>query len=110
MAVKIGAATLYRGDCLEVLPTLDPVHAIVTDPPYHLLQAARGGSPRQNDRATPFGRTGSSATPCGMGRGCGRTEPDPCSGSCDADVLRAPEIQHSVQHVGRDGDLGRLSP
>ena len=61
MAVEIGVATLYRGDCLEVLPTLDPVDAIVTDPPYHLLQASRGGSPRQNDRATPFGRTGSSA-------------------------------------------------
>jgi site-specific DNA-methyltransferase (adenine-specific) len=37
MAVEIGVATLYRGDCLEVLPTLDPVDAIVTDPPYHLL-------------------------------------------------------------------------
>src|SRR3954468_22873183 len=61
MPVTIGAATLYRGDCLEVLPTLDPVDAIVTDPPYHLLQASRGGSPRQNDRATPFGRTGGSA-------------------------------------------------
>src|SRR3954470_20181669 len=36
--------------------------------------------------------------PCCMDRWCGRTEPDPCSGSCDADVLRAPEIQHSVQH------------
>src|SRR3954454_315940 len=61
MAVKIGAATLYRGDCLEVLPTLGPVDAIVTDPPYHRLQASRGGSPRQNDRATPFGQTGGSA-------------------------------------------------
>src|SRR3954453_6149768 len=47
MPVTIGAATLYRGDCLEVLPTLDPVDAIVTDPPYHLLQASRGSSPRQ---------------------------------------------------------------
>jgi DNA modification methylase len=47
MAVKIGAATLYRGDCLDVLPTLGPVDAIVTDPPYHLLQASRSGSPRQ---------------------------------------------------------------
>src|SRR4051794_4215542 len=46
MAVTIGAATLYRGDCLEVLPTLDPVDAIVIDLPYHLLHAARG-SPRQ---------------------------------------------------------------
>src|SRR4051794_6078462 len=61
MPVTIGAATLYSGDCLEVLPTLGPVDAIVIDPPYHLLHAARGGSPRQNDRATPFGRTGGSA-------------------------------------------------
>jgi len=26
--------TLYRGDCLEVLPTLGRVDAVVTDPPY----------------------------------------------------------------------------
>jgi site-specific DNA-methyltransferase (adenine-specific) len=29
-----GRATLYRADCLEVLPTLGPVDAVVTDPPY----------------------------------------------------------------------------
>src|SRR3954447_1619577 len=45
-----------------------------------------------------------------MDRWCGRTESDPCSESCDADVLRAPEIQHSVQHAGRGGHLARLSP
>jgi len=32
--VKIGDATLYHGDCLEILPTLDKVDAVVTDPPY----------------------------------------------------------------------------
>ena len=32
--VEIGAATLYRGDCLEVMPTLGKVDAVVTDPPY----------------------------------------------------------------------------
>jgi len=32
--VDIGSATLYRADCFDVLPTLDPVDAIVTDPPY----------------------------------------------------------------------------
>jgi len=32
--VEIGDATLYLGDCLEILPTLDPVDAVVTDPPY----------------------------------------------------------------------------
>ena len=32
--MKIGDATLYHGDCLEILPTLDKVDAVVTDPPY----------------------------------------------------------------------------
>jgi DNA modification methylase len=32
----IGDATLYQGDCLEILPTLDKVDAVVTDPPYGL--------------------------------------------------------------------------
>jgi site-specific DNA-methyltransferase (adenine-specific) len=31
---RIGDATLYLGDCLEILPTLGPVDAVVTDPPY----------------------------------------------------------------------------
>lgn len=30
----IGEATLYCGDCLEILPTLGEVDAVVTDPPY----------------------------------------------------------------------------
>ena len=30
----IGNATLYLGDCLEILPTLPKVDCIVTDPPY----------------------------------------------------------------------------
>jgi DNA modification methylase len=30
----IGAATLYLGDCREILPTLGKVDAVVTDPPY----------------------------------------------------------------------------
>jgi site-specific DNA-methyltransferase (adenine-specific) len=32
--VQIGTATLYLGDCLEVLPTLEHVDAVVSDPPY----------------------------------------------------------------------------
>jgi site-specific DNA-methyltransferase (adenine-specific) len=32
--VEIGNHVLYRGDCLEVLPTLSGVDAVVTDPPY----------------------------------------------------------------------------
>ena len=31
---QIGDCTLYQGDCLEIMPTLGPVDAVVTDPPY----------------------------------------------------------------------------
>lgn len=30
----IGNATLYLGDCMEILPTLPRVDAVITDPPY----------------------------------------------------------------------------
>ena len=29
-----GTVTLYRGDCLDILPTLEGVDCVVTDPPY----------------------------------------------------------------------------
>lgn len=32
--VQIGDATLYCGDCLEILPSFGKVDAVVTDPPY----------------------------------------------------------------------------
>lgn len=34
--VRIGLATLYCGDCRDILPTLSRVDAVVTDPPYGL--------------------------------------------------------------------------
>lgn len=37
----IGLATLYLGDCREVLPTLAPVDLILTDPPYGIGFAAQ---------------------------------------------------------------------
>ena len=36
----IGDATLYLGDCREILPTLGKVDAVVTDPPYGVNKAA----------------------------------------------------------------------
>lgn len=41
--VTIGDATLYLGDCLEILPTLGKVDAVITDPLY-------GVSGQQNTR------------------------------------------------------------
>ena len=39
----IGDATLYLGDCLEILPTLPKVDAVVTDPPYAIpTQVSQG--------------------------------------------------------------------
>jgi site-specific DNA-methyltransferase (adenine-specific)/modification methylase len=32
--------TIYHGDCMEVLPQLEPVDAVVTDPPYGIGEAA----------------------------------------------------------------------
>ena len=34
--VQIGDATLYLGDCRDILPTLERVDAVITDPPYGL--------------------------------------------------------------------------
>ena len=40
--VKIGDATLYLGDCLEILPTLDKVDLVVTSPLYDDLRKYGG--------------------------------------------------------------------
>lgn len=61
----IGNATLYLGDCLEILPTLEKVDAVITDPPYgidydpHRSQGSGfGGKRRELSRvvgdAVPF--------------------------------------------------------
>lgn len=42
--VVIGNATLYLGDCREVLPSLARPEAIVTDPPYGLGDKWQGGA------------------------------------------------------------------
>ncbi|HET6499029.1 MAG TPA: site-specific DNA-methyltransferase [Coriobacteriia bacterium] len=49
---QIGDCTLYLGDCLEVLPTLGPVDAVVTDPPYGIgySPGGGGGGIRRRDR------------------------------------------------------------
>lgn len=44
MIRKIGRATLYLGDCREILPAIGKVDAVVTDPPYGLGDKWQGGA------------------------------------------------------------------
>jgi len=48
MKLEIGNATLYLGDCAEILPTLGKVDAVVTDPPYGIREAAGKNKSRSN--------------------------------------------------------------
>jgi DNA modification methylase len=56
------AFEIKHGDCLEVMRGMadNSVDAIVTDPPYGLVGASRGGSSQPGDLATPYGRSGPS--------------------------------------------------
>lgn len=38
---RIGNATLYLGDCLEVLPTLQKASCVIVDPPYGIGEARK---------------------------------------------------------------------
>jgi len=40
----IGNCTLYLADCMEVLPTLGKVDAVLTDPPYGIGKKMQGGT------------------------------------------------------------------
>lgn len=42
---------LYHGDCLDILPLLDPVDLVLTDPPYGIGESSR----KNNSRSKPFG-------------------------------------------------------
>ena len=43
---SIGDCTLYQGDCLDIMPTLSDVDAVVTDPPYG-IEGGKGGDARK---------------------------------------------------------------
>jgi site-specific DNA-methyltransferase (adenine-specific)/modification methylase len=61
MKVEIGDATLYLGDCIDILPTLPKVDAVITDPPYGINIAAEptycqrinGAEKKDWDKSTP---------------------------------------------------------
>lgn len=57
----IGNATLYLGDCLEVMATLDRVDAVITDPPYcsgSVSEAGRTAAKGQGLRSENLARFG----------------------------------------------------
>lgn len=47
----IGNATLYLGDCMDILPTLPKADAVITDPPYGIGESHK----RNASRGKPFG-------------------------------------------------------
>jgi site-specific DNA-methyltransferase (adenine-specific) len=57
-----GKVTLHRGDCLEVLPTLEAnsIDSCVTDPPYHLTSIVKRFG-KENSAPAQFGTDGAYA-------------------------------------------------
>lgn len=48
MKVEIGNAILYLGDCLDVLPLINQVDAVITDPPYGINENSKKVASRGN--------------------------------------------------------------
>lgn len=48
MKVQIGNATLYLGDCKEILQLIDKVDAVITDPPYGINENSKKVASRVN--------------------------------------------------------------
>lgn len=57
--IVIGNATLYLGDCLQVLPGLEMVDAVITDPPYEAEAHTKGrrllGKQESGQRTVEYG-------------------------------------------------------
>lgn len=55
--VVIGDCVLYEGDCLEIMPVLGKVDAVVTDPPYGIgiIQSATIGATGKNANGHKLG-------------------------------------------------------
>jgi site-specific DNA-methyltransferase (adenine-specific)/modification methylase len=49
MKREIGNATLYLGDCMEILPTLGKVDAVISDPPYGIHVSTRVNFNKKQD-------------------------------------------------------------
>ena len=57
-SVTIGQATLYHGDSREIVPSLQPVDAVVTDPPYGIGESRKNNPSRSKlAKAKDYGKS-----------------------------------------------------
>lgn len=77
--VVIGDATLYQGDCMEIMPTLPQVGAFITDPPYGINTKSDGAG-----KLSPWGDLCNSAYWYAAWISAARSKlaPDGCLWSC----------------------------
>ena len=52
---QIGDCTLYLADCMDILPTLGDVDAVVTDPPYGVLSESGSAATRRTGKNSDKG-------------------------------------------------------
>ena len=100
----IGLATLYLGDCREVLPNIGPVDHIITDPPYsartHAGHNVAAIAQRDNFNRVGLGYEGLSPADCA---GLALTFAEMCDGwvAWMTDHTLVPAIETALDGVGR---------
>jgi site-specific DNA-methyltransferase (adenine-specific) len=52
--ITIGGATLYLGDCRDILPMLGPVDALLVDPPYGVMLGEAGTGAEKEKNQQPY--------------------------------------------------------
>lgn len=89
--VEIGGATLYLGDCRDILPTLPKVDAVITDPPYGETTHANAKSNRDKghgNKAIDFDAVTAEDLSCVFSL---------CSSACDRWFVATMEWRHIAQ-------------
>ena len=49
-------ATIYHGDCLEIMPQLEPVDLVLTSPPYNMRTRIRNGEYTERETSEHFSK------------------------------------------------------
>ena len=98
----IGGCTLYRGDCMDVLPTLGRFDAVVTDPPYGINENTKRVADRQR-------RQGGKSTALADQRDYGAFEWDESPPAAECFDLIARISTHQIIFGGNFFPLGPTS-